>query len=194
MDFIVKLLSGVGVALPCGLNAFLPLLAISFAAKANALKLVAPFDFLASWTALIILAALVGIVLIVDKIPPLEKFANIIYAVVRPLAGGIAFAAVVPDDKIPTILGFIIGVGLAGAMHYVNTQLTPAMVASSSTLALFRPAFSFVQDFVAVVLTILALAAGIVGGILALLVLALLWWWTANLRRNRVASSAQVGR
>jgi hypothetical protein len=189
LELIVKILAGVGVSVSSGLNAFLPLLVISALAKAKRITLASGFEFVESWAFLLVMAGLVGVALIVDKIPAAEAILSKAYIGLRPLAGGLAFAAIA-GDQIIAPLGFVLGAVLAGAMHYCNVNIQPALVTRSQTMAIFRPALSLGQDFVAVVMTLLAVFVPYVGGVLGILVLCLSFWWMLRLKK----AQPQIGR
>ncbi|HEX5500913.1 MAG TPA: DUF4126 domain-containing protein, partial [Thermomicrobiales bacterium] len=64
------LLTGLGLAAPAGLNAYLPLLILALSAHfTDKVRLNAPFDALASWPVIILLVILLTIEIVVDKIP-----------------------------------------------------------------------------------------------------------------------------
>lgn len=167
---VLKLLAGAGLAIPSGLNAFLPLLLMSVLAKGNKLTLHSPFDFLASWPAIVGLALLVGIEVLLNKLPQVERLDNALNLILQPLAGGLAFAAVVPPSDLPQGVSFLMGVALAEAMHLVRQDLQPALLASEMA-TLLKPVISLFQDGLAFLLALLAVFVPIVGGPLAILLL-----------------------
>lgn len=185
MSLIVSFLAGVGLAIPCGLNAYLPLLLLSGLARVHHTTTVnSPFDFLATWPAVIILALLVGVEVSLSKLPSITRLHNTFNLIVQPLAGGIAFAAVTNPDKMPQVLGFVIGVALAAAMHLVQNDLHPALVASSKTWQMFEPVISLLQDGIAFMLALLTLFVPVVGGSLAILALVFAYFSTSRLKRK----------
>jgi Domain of unknown function (DUF4126) len=182
LEIIVRLLMGVGVSVSSGLNAFLPLLIISALAKAKRITLAPGFEFVGDWAFLLAMAGLVGVVLIIDKIPLLDNILAKVYWVIRPAAGGLAFAAVASTEIVAPV-GFVIGAVLAGLMHFANINIQPILGSRSVMMTAFKPALSLGQDFIAAVVTILALFVPYLGGVLALGVLGLGYWWMGRLKK-----------
>jgi len=181
----MKLLAGGGLALACGLSAFLPLLVLSVAGVGNKIKLYAPFDFLASWPAVGILAILVGFDIFADKMTTFQATNRNLSQITRPLAGGLACAAVVPSDLLFPAISFVIGMVLAGAMHLMKSNLRPAFSQSSPTARMFEPLISIGEDGLSAVLAVISLLVPVIGAPLGLLVLGGGWWWQTNLRRKQ---------
>ena len=72
MEF--ALLTGLGLAAPAGLNAYIPLLVLALAARfSTAVTLASPFDVLSSTWAIVILLVLLTVELVVDKVPGLDN-------------------------------------------------------------------------------------------------------------------------
>lgn len=185
MDLVVRLLAGAGLAVPSGLSAYLPLLVLSVAGAAKRTTVYAPFDFLATWPAVAVLALLVGFDLFADKLPNMQRTNNFISQFLRPVAGGLACAAVISPDLLNPIVSFIYGAVLALAMHFVKINLRPALANGGQLARLFEPLVSIGEDGLAIVLAVLALAAPVVAGPVALLLLVGAWFWQFSLRRNQ---------
>ncbi|MEI6045796.1 MAG: DUF4126 domain-containing protein, partial [Chloroflexota bacterium] len=122
MDLVLRLLAGGGLALPCGISAYLPLLVLGVAGVGKKITLSAPVDFLASWPAVAVLALLVGFDLFADKMPDFQPTNRIISQITRPLAGGLGCAALISPDLLFPALSFVIGALLAEAMHVVKSN------------------------------------------------------------------------
>ncbi len=184
MDLVVKLLAGAGLAIPAGLNPFIPLLVLSIAGMGGKIILYSPFDVLGSWPVIGVLAVLVGVDIFVDKLPQFEKlYANVNY-VLRPLAGALAFAAVVPPDQFPTGLSFLLGLILAGVTFWVKLNLRPAILTRSKAGVVLQPLISVAEDGIASFLAIFSVLLPVVGGPLSILVLLSMVWWWSSLRRS----------
>lgn len=184
MDLVVRLMAGAAIALPCGLSAYLPLLVLSVAGLGKKVTLYAPFDFLGTWPVLLVIALLLGLDIFLDKLPNMQRYNVPFSRVMRPLAGGLGFAALVSPDLLFPGISFVLGAVLAEIMRMTKSNLRGGMLNSSRNLRLFEPFIATALDGVAVVLAILALAAPIAAFPLALLVLAGLWFWQSVLRRN----------
>ena len=188
MDFLVKLLTGIGVAIPCGLNPYLPLLVISVAGLGGKYTLSSPYTALGSWPVIILLAILVGVDIFAGKFPQIERLYTNINYLIRPVAGALAFAATVPDSQLNGGLSFVLGLLLALVTYLVKNAWRNALTARSRNAQLLEPLFSTGENVLAGVVALLALVAGIAGGPLAILLLAGLVWWLMNLRRRPVAT------
>lgn len=182
----LKLLAGFGLSIPSGLNAFLPLLLMAVLAKSHKLTIFAPFNFLANWTAIIVLALLVGLEIFLDKLPQIARLHSNINLLLRPIAGGIAFAAVMPPDQLPQGVSFLIGAALAEAMHLITHDVRPAIANSSETAKMFEPMISLLQDGVAFMLALITIFLPVVGGPLAILVL--IFSYVSSLRLKKKVS------
>jgi hypothetical protein len=185
LDLVVRLLAGAGLALPCGLSAYIPLLVLGVAGVGKKTTVYAPFDFVATWPFIAVIALLVGIDVFLDKLPSVQRFNNLLNQVTRPLAGGIACAAVISPDLLSPVISFIIGAVLAEAMHLMKTGLRPALANSGQMARIFEPLISVGEDGLAVVLAILALALPVAAGPIAILVLIGGWLWVTSLRRKQ---------
>ncbi len=192
MDLIIKLLGGVGLAAACGLSPYLPLLILSVAAKGKLITLTSEFSFLNRWAAILILAGLMSLELVADKIPQIQKFHLTLNQIIVPIAGGIAFAATVPGDQIPIVMGFLIGAVAAEIMFLVKNRLRSAIVSIGQTAKLFEPLISIGQDILAVFLAIIALLVPLVGGLLAIGIIALGFWGESNLKRRQSPAKVEA--
>src|SRR5690242_2203750 len=93
MDIFSSIIAGFGLAAPAGLNAWLPLLITGLAGRFGFIKLTQPFDMLTNTWVLLVLVILLTIEIFADKIPAVDSINDIIHTFIRPVAGGILFAA-----------------------------------------------------------------------------------------------------
>lgn len=193
MDLVLRLMAGAGIAIPCGLSAYLPLLVLSVAGVGHKTTLYAPFDFLASWPAVAIIALLVGFDLFADKLPGMQRTNNAISQVLRPLAGGLVSAAIISPDLLHPVISFVYGAVLAGIMHLIKSSLRPALASGGSLARLFEPLVSIAEDGLAVVLAVLALVVPIIAAPFALFLLVGAWFWQFGLRRSRKPEQVAPG-
>ncbi|MDB5079078.1 MAG: conserved hypothetical rane spanning protein [Chloroflexi bacterium] len=186
MEFLIKFLAGCGLAIPCGIKPYLPLGVLSVAGLGGRIPLSAPYSFLATWTAVIVLVVLIGIDIFADKLPQIEKLYTYLNYIIRPVAGAIAFAAIVPPTVIDTGVSFLLGMVLAEVTYLIKTVLRPAIASSSRTASVVEPLISSGENILAVALAMITVLSGIVGGVLSLLVLlGMLGLLFAVRRRNR---------
>jgi hypothetical protein len=190
LDFFIKFLAGCGVAIPCGIKPYLPLVVISVVGLGGKLPLSAPYNFLGTVGALVVLAVLVGVDIFADKFPQIEKLYIYANYIIRPLAGALAFAAIVPPTVIDSGVSFLLGLVLAELTFLVKNMLRPAIAASSRTASIFEPLISTGENIVSVALAVLTVLAGVVGGILSILVLLGMVALVFSLRRRIPAGIA----
>jgi len=194
MDIITNLLAGFGLAAPAGLNAWLPLLITGLAGRLNFIKLNAPFDILTNTWVLVLLVVLLTIEVFADKIPAVDSINDVIHTVIRPIAGGILFAAQSGMiGGMDPVFSFILGALSAGSVHIVKAGARPIITATTGGLG--NPLVSFVEDIISAVATVLALVVPILAAILMgsiLLVAAwIVWRWRERRKRRKQAQNIQ---
>lgn len=193
MDIFTTILSGFGLAAPAGLNAWLPLLITGLAGRFHLfnLTLTKPFDTLTSTWALVGLSILLLIEIFADKIPAIDTVNDIIHTFIRPVSGGILFAAhsgALGSSMDPTA-SFVLGMLSAGSVHAVKATSRP--IVTATTAGLGNPLVSMVEDMVSAGATVLALAAPVVAAVLMAIILVValwvVWRWRQRRRRRRAA-------
>jgi uncharacterized membrane protein len=156
-------LTGAGLSASAGLNAFIPLLIVSvFSRFTTFIELPAHLAWLESWQAIIITSAFLAAELILDKIPGVDHVNDLIQSAIRPLVGGVIFAATssaqVVDESIfwqenPVLAG-ILGAIVAAIVHTAKATSRPAINASTGGTG--APLASFAEDATAVALSFVA--------------------------------------
>lgn len=190
MDILSSIISGFGISAPAGLNAWLPLLIVGLAGRFNFLKLNAPFDTLSNTWALLALAFLLLIEIFADKIPAVDTVNDIIYTFIRPLAGGVLFAAHsgAVGGLDPTT-SFVLGLLAAGSVHAVKATARPLITATTGGIG--NPIVSFLEDILSGVTTVLALVVPVLAAVIMLIFLStafyIVWRWRARRRKRREA-------
>lgn len=163
MDTIVSILVGVGLAAACGFRVFVPLLALSIAAKGGHVPLSSDFSWIASTPALIALATATVLEVGAYYVPWLDHALDVVATPAAVLAGAVATAAVVTDLG-PVLrwgIAIVAGGGLAGAVQgatvltRIKSGATTAGVANP-VVATGELVGSAVQSFFAIVLPVLA--------------------------------------
>ena len=116
------ILTGAGLAMPAGLNAYIPLLVLALADRAtDRLTLHAPYDAISSNIGIALLVLLLSIEIAVDKVPGIDHVNDLIQTVVRPAAGVlVALASTSGVVSISPAIMVLIGLVLAGSVHAVN--------------------------------------------------------------------------
>jgi hypothetical protein len=151
------ILTGIGLAAPAGLNAYIPLLALALADRATSrVTLHAPYDVLSSNLGIAILIVLLTIEITVDKIPGVDHINDLIQSLVRPAAG--AVAALAATGGVVTInpaIMVLVGVVLAGSVNAVKVTTRPAV--TLGTAGILNPVVSLAEDAIAVLASVVAI-------------------------------------
>lgn len=189
---MVQAISGLatafGLSTSAGLNAYLPLLIVALTAHFTPLiRLNPPFDALANPWVIGVLALLLAIEIVADKVPAVDSVNDVIQTFVRPAAGAVLFAAttnVIAD--IHPVLAMVCGVILAGGVHAVKATARP--VISATTAGVANPVVSLAEDVTATVTSIIALVAPLLVLLLvAFMVVGLVLWRRRRARQVRLA-------
>jgi hypothetical protein len=171
-------LTGFGLSASAGLNAYIPLLLIGLTAKffPEVIRLSEPYDMIASPWAIGLLAVLLAVEVLADKVPVVDHLNDAIGLVVRPTAGALLFAAStgaaeVLDPRVSLALGFIV----AGAAHGAKATARPVVTATTGGLG--NPIVSTLEDFAALLTSAIALMAPLLIAVaMVAFVLLFLWW------------------
>jgi hypothetical protein len=164
---MLQLLTGTGLAFAAGLNAYIPLLVLGLASRFfDFVQLPPGWTWLSNEWVLLIIAVLLVIEIVADKIPVVDNVNDVIQTVVRPASGGIVFGSgtsaqtALVDDPATFFssnqwVPIAIGVGIALAVHLVKALSRPVLHAM--TFGLAGPAVSAGEDAGALALSISAL-------------------------------------
>jgi len=164
---VLELLTGTGLAIAAGLNAYVPLLALGLAGRfLDVVQLPAAWSWLENEWVLGILAVLLVIELIADKVPVVDTVNDWVQSIVRPASGGIVFGtgatsetAAVSDPAAFVDSGgwvpIVIGIVIALLVHLAKMALRPA--ANALTAGAAAPVLSTIEDVGAVLLSLFAL-------------------------------------
>lgn len=193
---MLEVLTGSGLALSAGLNAFIPMLAVGLLARfTDLVTLPAPWAWLENDWVLGILAVLLVLDVIADKVPAVDHVNDVVQTLVRPTAGGIVFAAGSSSEtpaltdpgelfNSAAVWPFVVGLVLALATHIAKAS--GRAVVNLSTAGVGAPVVSTVEDVSALTMTVLAILVPVLVVVFAL-VLAVLafWFWGRRGRRRR---------
>lgn len=170
---MLEVLTGTGLAVAAGLNAYIPLLILGVAGRLfDVIQLPTAWVWLENPWILAVLSLLLIIELIADKIPVVDSLNDWLQTVVRPAAGGIAFGtgtashtAVVSDPasffSSSAWVPVAIGVVLAFGTHAAKMLARPALNAATAGAA--APILSTAEDVSSVMLSVMALLVPVVG-------------------------------
>jgi hypothetical protein len=186
-----SLLAAFGLSGAAGLNAWIPLLAVSLLGRAGQLELADGYDWLESTPALVVLTAAFVLDFVGDKVPAIDSLLHAAGTVVHPAAGAIVFAGPteIPTD-VPSIVLFALGASVAGSLHATRATVRP--VSTTMTAGAGNPVLSLAEDVVSAVLSFVAVLAPLLGAIclVAVVVVSVGWWRRVRRSRRRRAPPA----
>ncbi|WP_084074939.1 DUF4126 domain-containing protein [Demequina sp. NBRC 110052] len=161
---MIAALTGAGLSAAAGLNAFIPLVIVGlFARFTDVITLPAELMWLQSWPTLIIALLLLAADVVLDKIPGVDHVNDLIQTAVRPLVGGVIFAATSAAAELdgasfwsdnPLIAG-VVGAIITAIVHTAKAASRPAVNAATGGTG--APLASFAEDAVSVALSFLAI-------------------------------------
>lgn len=195
---MLELITGTVLAASAGLNAYIPLLGLGLMARFTSLiELPDTWAWLTNEWSLGIVAVLLVIEVVVDKVPALDTVNDVLQSVIRPTAGGLAFSAGAASETVAVtdpaafftsaqVWPFVLGVLVALVPHLLKAIARPAL--NLVTAGAGAAVASTLEDVGAVVLTVLAVIVPVVA--LATLVVALVWL-ARRLRRVTAARRAR---
>ncbi len=183
----LSLSTAFGLSASAGLNAYIPLLTIALVDRLTdgLIDLQGPWVWLSSWWTIGVLAVLLTVEILVDKVPAADTVNDILQTVVRPAAGAILFAASTRAIGLHPVLAAVCGVILAGGVHTVKAGGRPVVTATTGGTA--NPIISTIEDIVAAIGSIIAVVYPYLV-IVFLLLLALLIVLLIAWRRQRAAA------
>lgn len=194
----MELLTGFGLATAAGLNAYIPLLALGLLARFTHLVSLPPgWTWLENGWVMTLVAVLLVVEIVADKIPALDTVNDTIQTFVRPTAGGIVFGsgtaaqtAAVTDPGAFAQSGQWIPVAI-GAVTALAVSLTKSAVRPAANVAsagVAAPVLSTVEDITSVGLVFVAVLLPV----LVLVVLIAMAWAVFRLWRWRRRRAARV--
>ena len=135
-----------GLALASGVNTYLPLFILAlFARTSHAVHLSAPFQFLISPPALVILGLLAACEILAQKFPGFDNLWDVLHSLLRPLAGAVAAGATLSTSSVfEMALAMVAGGTLAAAAHSAKTGIR--LATSIKTLGAANFGVSLAED------------------------------------------------
>ena len=192
---MLELLTGTGLAVAAGLNAYVPMLVLGLAGRfLDFVELPTAWAWLENEWVLGILGVLLVVELIADKIPAVDSINDIIQSIVRPAAGGIVFGsgastqtAAVTDPAsffesnawVPVVTGVVIALVVHGAKMFVR----PA--ANALTAGAAAPVLSTVEDIGSLMFSLFAILIPILVVVALIALVVLVFTVFRRLRRQR---------
>lgn len=191
MEMLTGVMAAFGLSASAGLNAYIPLLAISLTAKfTDLIQLSEPWNVMTSWWIIGLLIFLSLVEFFADKFPAVNHVNDAIQTFVRPVAGAIVFAASANViTEVHPVLALSAGLLVSGAVHTVKSAaVRPAVTATTGGAG--NVPVSIAEDIVATGLSILAIVIPILIAFVFILFTALIVWlfW----RRKKGSEMEQV--
>ncbi len=193
----MELLTGFGLATAAGLNAYIPLLALGLLSRfTDLVTLPHGWLWLENGWVMTIVAALLVVEIVADKIPALDSINDAIQTFVRPTAGGIVFGsgtaaqtAAVTDPGAFAHTGqwIPVAIGVVTALVVSLTKSTVRPAANVATAGMAAPVLSTVEDIFSVGLVF---AAILIPVLVLVAVLVLVWAVIRSVRRRRRKAAA----
>ncbi|WP_101952617.1 DUF4126 domain-containing protein [Mycobacterium sp. 3519A] len=188
----MELLTGFGLATAAGLNAYIPLLALGLLSRfTDLVTLPHGWAWLENGWVMTIVAVLLAVEVVADKIPALDSVNDAIQTFVRPTAGGIVFgsgtAAQTPAVTDPGAFAqsgqwVPVAIGVVTALVVSLTKSTVRPAANVATAGVAAPVLSTIEDVASVGLVFLAILVPV---LVLIAVVALIWAVVRIVRRRR---------
>lgn len=176
----MDVLTAIGLALPSGLNAYIPLLGLALAQRFGVIALGEPWNTLGEWWVIALVAVLLLVEMLADKFPAVDHVNDVIQSFVRPAAGAVVAVAASgrAGENYPLVM-VALGVVLAGGVHAVKASVRP--VVNATTAGAGAPVVSVVEDVFSAVSTVLAIFVPVA----VVAVVALFIWMAVRFLRRR---------
>ncbi|WP_204037200.1 DUF4126 domain-containing protein [Micromonospora qiuiae] len=198
-----ELLTGTGLAASAGLNAYIPLLVTGLLARyTSVIDLPGGWQWLGNEWVLGILAVLLAVEVVADKVPVVDHVNDVVQTVVRPTAGGLAFGAGSAADTVTVSdpdsffsstgqwLPVLVGVLIALGVHLLKSAARP--VINATTAGFGAPVASTAEDATSVLMSLVAIILPVlVLAFLAGFVLFLPWFLRRRADRRRERRAAR---
>jgi hypothetical protein len=202
---VLEALTGLGLATSAGLNAYIPLLSVGLLARfTDVIQLPAGWQWLQNGWVLAILAVLLAVEFVADKIPVVDHVNDVLQTFVRPTAGGLAFGAASGSQTVtvsnpseffshnqwvPVVSGVLISL----TVHGFKASARP--VINTTTAGFGAPVVSTLEDIASVIMSVVAILLPVLV-LIFVGALGVFFWWAIRRRRRRKADkrAAQLAR
>ena len=195
----MELLTGFGLATAAGLNAYIPLLALGLLSRfTHLVTLPHGWAWLENGWVMTIVAVLLVVEIVADKIPALDSINDAIQTFVRPTAGGIVFgsgtaaqtsAVTDPGAFVHSGQWVPVAIGVVTALVVSLTKSTVRPAANVATAGMAAPVLSTIEDITSVGLVFLAILVPVLV-LVALIALVLAVVRLVRRRRRKAATES----
>ncbi|MBQ0901813.1 MULTISPECIES: DUF4126 domain-containing protein [Micromonospora] len=200
---MLEVLTGTGLAASAGLNAYIPLLTLGLLARyTDLIDLPSGWTWLGNGWVIAILALLLAVEMVADKVPVVDHINDVVQTVVRPTAGGLAFGAGSSSETVTVTdpgsffsshqwVPVVTGVLLAFGVHLLKSAARP--VVNATTAGFGAPVASTAEDATSVVVSLVAIILPVLVLAFLLGLVAFVYWFLrrrSERRREREAARA----
>ncbi|MEU8016534.1 DUF4126 domain-containing protein [Micromonospora parva] len=198
-----EVLTGTGLAASAGLNAYIPLLILGLLGRyTDLIDLPNGWTWLGNGWVIVIMAALLAVEVVADKVPVVDHINDVVQTVVRPTAGGLAFGAgsssetVTVSDPgsffsshqwVPVVTGVLLALGV----HLLKSAARP--VVNAATAGFGAPVASTAEDATSVVVSLVAIILPVLVLVFLVGLIFFIFWFVrrrGERRREREAARA----
>jgi hypothetical protein len=200
---VLEALTGIGLSASAGLNAYIPLLMVGVLSRyTNLIELPPGWQWLSNGWVIAILAVLLAVEVVADKIPMVDHLNDAVHTVIRPTAGGLVFGAASQAQTVAVSdpgsffshhrwLPIAAGALIALSVHGVKTTARP--VINVSTLGFGAPVASTVEDVFSTALSLAAIAVPVLVLVLVGALVGLFGWIRRRRARRRAERAGAAG-
>ncbi|MET7705192.1 DUF4126 domain-containing protein [Micromonospora sp. NPDC005413] len=198
-----EVLTGTGLAASAGLNAYIPLLILGLLGRyTDLIDLPSGWTWLGNGWVIVILAALLVVEMVADKVPVVDHFNDLVQTVVRPTAGGLAFGAGSSSETVTVSdpgsffsshqwVPVVTGVLLAFGVHLLKSAARP--IVNATTAGFGAPVASTAEDATSVVVSLVAIILPVLVLVFLLgLVVFVYWFFRRRSERRREREAARA--
>ncbi len=123
------LLTGIGLSVAAGLNAYIPMLIAGLLIRFGAFTFGEPYDLMATTPALVIVTLMLVLEVTSHRIPVVDHVEGMIQMLIRPISGAVLFAGTVTgtDAASSESLALVAGLLLAAGVHATKATARPAV-------------------------------------------------------------------
>ncbi|WP_030488063.1 DUF4126 domain-containing protein [Micromonospora chokoriensis] len=198
-----EVLTGTGLAASAGLNAYIPLLILGLLGRyTDLIDLPSGWAWLGNGWVIAIMAVLLAVEMVADKVPVVDHINDVVQTVVRPTAGGLAFGAgsssetVTVSDPgsffsshqwVPVVTGVLLALGV----HLLKSAARP--VINAATAGIGAPVASTAEDATSVVVSLAAIILPVLVLVFLVGLVFFIFWFVrrrSDRRREREAARA----
>ncbi|WP_328419809.1 DUF4126 domain-containing protein [Micromonospora sp. NBC_00389] len=199
---MLEVLTGTGLAASAGLNAYIPLLTLCLLARyTDLIDLPSGWTWLGNGWVIVILAALLAVEMVADKVPVVDHVNDVVQTVVRPTAGGLAFGAGSSSETVTVSdpasffsshqwVPVVVGVLLAFGVHLLKSAARP--VVNATTAGFGAPVASTAEDATSVLVSLAAILLPVLVLAFLLGLVAFVYWFLR--RRSERCRERQAAR